>query len=93
MRLDENTEQFITLVVSIPDSLGPDAFQFKMWTHSAGSLYAVTGEGSLTPNGDQVIFPDPYGRGGLFISQEGEVRVRSVRRIDFPRWELTGQMQ
>jgi hypothetical protein len=93
VRLDDNTEQFVTLVVGDSDTTVPNAFEFRMWTHSAGSLYAITGEATLTPDGNQVTLPEPYGTGGVFVSEEGEVRMRSVRRIEFPRWEFTGQME
>ena len=92
VRPDDVTEEFVTLVIGVTDSLDPGAFEFRMWTHSAGSLYATTGEGSLTGDGEQIALPEPYGMGGIFVSEGGEVRMRSVRRIEFPRWEFTGQM-
>ncbi|HUF10313.1 MAG TPA: hypothetical protein VMO47_13415, partial [Rhodothermales bacterium] len=92
VRRDDVTEEFVTLVIGFTDSLDPGAFEFRMWTHSAGSLYATTGEGSLTGDGEQITLPEPYGMGGIFVSEGGEVRMRSVRRMEFPRWEFTGQM-
>jgi len=92
VRPDDVTEEFVTLVIGVSDSLDPGAFEFRMWTHSAGSLYATTGEGSLTGDGEQITLPEPYGMGGVFVSEGGEVRMRSVRRMEFPRWEFTGQM-
>ena len=93
VRQDENTEQFVTLLIAGKDSLGPNTFEFKMWPHSADSAYAMTGEAHLDSTGEQVTFPDPYGTGGVFVTEDGDVRMRSVRRIEFPRWEFTAHLQ
>ena len=90
VRLSPTTERFVTLQI-YPDSTASTIFAYKMWTHAAGSTYAETGEGSLNFADNQILLGEPYGVGGLFLQEGGEVRLRSVRRIRFPRWEFTGQ--
>jgi hypothetical protein len=92
VRLTPTTERFVTLQIS-PDSLSPTEFEYKMWTHNAGSTYAETGVGSLNTAQNQILFGEPYGIGGLFVLENGRYRLRSVRRVRFPRWEFTGQRQ
>ena len=93
VRLNPTTERFVTLQIDPADSISTTNFVYKMWTHSAGSTYAETGEGSLNASGDQILMGAPYGVGGLFVLEDGEVRLRSVRRVRFPRWEFTGHLE
>jgi hypothetical protein len=92
VRLSLTTERFVTLQIS-PDSASLSDFVYKMWTHSAGSTFAEIGEGRLNSGENQILFDEPYGVGGVFLDDGGLVRLRSVRRVRFPRWEFTGQKE
>jgi hypothetical protein len=90
VRLTPTTERFVTLQIN-PDSASASEFEYKIWTHSAGSTFAETGIGTLNVGDNQLLLGEPYGIGGLFILEDGRVRLRSVRRVRFPRWEFTGR--
>jgi len=93
IRLSPTTERFVTLQISPSGSDPTTDFVYKMWTLSAGSTFAETGEGSLNTAGNQILFGEPYGVGGLFVVEDGSIRLRSVRRVRFPRWEFTGRLE
>ena len=92
IRLTPTTERYVNLKI-LPDSLSTTEFTYKMWTDSEGAIYAETGQGRLNVGENQVVLDEPYGVGGVFSLEGGAVRIRSVRRIRFPRWEFTGLLE